>query len=92
MRHVVNPRDTPILGAGGCWTNPKGLGSNGSYLVSWQTAYQVAVERDHGRLRSNGKPEVIDSSVRLVPTNARVLIEPIDSQMVNSEAPQKTGF
>jgi hypothetical protein len=28
-----------------------------------------------------GKPEVIDSSVRLVPTNARVLIEPIDSRM-----------
>src|ERR1700720_669383 len=55
MRRVVNPRDTPILGAGGCWTNPKGLGSNGSYLVSWQTAYQVAVERDHGRLRSNGE-------------------------------------
>src|ERR1700687_3680307 len=56
MRRVVNARDTPILGAGGWWTNPKDVGSNGSYLVSWQTAYQVAVERDHGRLTSN--PEV----------------------------------
>jgi hypothetical protein len=51
-----HPRDTPILGAGGWWTNPKGVGSNGSYLVSWQTAYQVAVERDHGRLTAY--PEV----------------------------------
>jgi hypothetical protein len=33
------------------------VGSNGSYLVSWQTAYQVAVERDHGRL--TGNPSVI---------------------------------
>jgi hypothetical protein len=24
-----------------------------SYLISCQTAYQVAVERDHGRLTSN---------------------------------------
>src|SRR6202521_53600 len=54
---LSTPRNTPILGAGGWWTNPKGVGSNGSYLVSWQTAYQVAVERDHGRL--TGNPEVI---------------------------------
>src|SRR5882762_11890475 len=49
-RPCCQPRDTPILGAGGWWTNPQGVGSNGSYLVSCQTAYQVAVERDHGRL------------------------------------------
>jgi hypothetical protein len=92
MRRVVNPRDTPILGAGGCWTNPKGLGSNGSYLVSWQTAYQVAVERDHGRLRSNGEAGSYRLVRQISTDKARVLIEPIDSRMVNSEAPQKTGF
>ena len=32
-----------------------------SYLVSWQTAYQVVVERDHGRLTTH--PEVMDFSV-----------------------------
>jgi hypothetical protein len=58
---LSTPRDTPILGAGGWWTNPKGVGSNGSYLVSWQTAYQVAVERDHRRLTTH--PEVMDFSV-----------------------------
>jgi hypothetical protein len=42
--------------------------------------------------RITGNPEVISSPVGLVPTNAGVLIEPIDSRMVNSEAPQKTGF
>src|SRR6202795_50086 len=60
---VVNPRDTPILGAGGWWPNPTGVGLNVSYLVSWQTAYQVAVERDHGRL--TGKPEVNVSACQL---------------------------
>jgi hypothetical protein len=40
------------LGAGGWWTNPKGVDLNLSYIVSWQTAYQVAVERDHVRLAS----------------------------------------
>ena len=33
----------------------KGVGLNVSYLVSRQTAYQVAVERDHGRLTSNSE-------------------------------------
>jgi hypothetical protein len=36
-------------------------GVNMSYLVSWKTTYQVAVERDHGRLRTH--PEVMDFSV-----------------------------
>src|SRR5580704_5721113 len=36
-------------------------GLNVSYQVSRQTAYEVAVERDHGRLTSN--PEVISSAV-----------------------------
>jgi hypothetical protein len=38
---------------GGWWNNPKGVGLNVSYLGSRQTAYQVAVERDHGRLTGN---------------------------------------
>src|ERR1700680_1436932 len=44
--------DAPVLSTpaprqfwGGWWTHPKGVGLNVSYLVSWQTAYQVAVER-----------------------------------------------
>ena len=56
---------------GGWWTNPKRVGLNVSYLVSRQTAYQVAVERDNGRL--TGKPEIISSPLGLVPTNALVL-------------------
>jgi len=40
----------------------KGVGLNVSYLVSWQPAYQVAVDRDHGRLTSN--PEVFEMSSR----------------------------
>ena len=36
-------------------------------------------------------PEVIRSPVGLVPTNALVLTEPMNSHMVNSEPPQ-TGF
>jgi hypothetical protein len=36
---------------------------------------------------SRAKPEVISSAVGLVPTNALVLIEQINSRMVNSEAP-----
>jgi hypothetical protein len=35
---------------------------------------------------------VLIATKRLVPINARVLIEPINSRMVNSDAPQKTGF
>jgi hypothetical protein len=76
MRRVVNPRDTPILGAGGCWTNPKGLGSNGSYLVSWQTAYQVAVERVSTRKTSGesdlGRPVsvVAESRLRVSPRHS----------------------
>src|ERR1700694_4973452 len=31
MRPCCQPRDTPILGAGGWWTNPKGVGLNVSY-------------------------------------------------------------
>jgi hypothetical protein len=77
MRRVVNPRDTPILGVGGCWTNPKGLGSNGSYLVSWQTAYQVAVERDHGRLRSNGGAGSY-RFVRQISTDKRACVDRTD--------------
>src|SRR3984957_13402693 len=53
---LSTPRATPIMGAAGWWTNPKGVGLNGSYLVSRPTAYQVAVERDHGRL--TGKPDI----------------------------------
>src|SRR5437660_1019266 len=43
----------------------------------------------HELSRVTGKPEVIGSSVGLVPTNALVLIEPIHSRMVNSEGRQK---
>src|SRR5580704_7244164 len=35
-------------------------------------------------------PKTDRSKPRSVPVNARVLIEPINSRMVNSEAPQKT--
>jgi hypothetical protein len=38
-----------------------------------------------------GKLEVIAWSIGLVPRNALVLIEPINSRMVNLEAPQKRG-
>src|ERR1700681_2370368 len=31
MRPCCQPRDPPILGAGGWWTNPKGVGLNVSY-------------------------------------------------------------
>src|SRR6202163_1214554 len=55
MRRCCQPPATRQFW-GGWWTNPKGVGLNVSYLVSWQTAYQVAVERDHGRL--TGYPEV----------------------------------
>jgi hypothetical protein len=72
MPRVVNPRDTPILGAGGRWTN-QGVGSSGSYLVSWQTAYQVAVERDHGRLTTH--LEVMDFSVEHGYRYLRILAE-----------------
>src|SRR6267143_1683415 len=30
---LSTPRDTPILGAGGWWTNPKGVGLNVSYVA-----------------------------------------------------------
>src|SRR5216684_8297028 len=55
MRPCCQPPRHANLGAGGWWTNPKGVGSNGSYLVSWQTAYQVAVERDHGRMMGHSE-------------------------------------
>jgi hypothetical protein len=44
--------------------------------------------RDYGRI--TGNLEVIGSSVGLVLGNALVSIEPINSRMVNSEAPKKT--
>src|ERR1700676_1653384 len=47
MRPCCQP---PIWGAGGWWANPTAVGFNVSYLVSWQTPYQVGVERDHGGL------------------------------------------
>jgi hypothetical protein len=40
---------------------------------------------DHGPITDR-------SRLRSVPVNARVLIERINSRMINSEAPQKTGF
>jgi len=42
--------------------------------------------------RITGKLEVISSHDGLVPTNELVLIEPINSRMVISEAPQKRGW
>ena len=65
MRPCRQPCDTPKFW-GGWWTNPKRVGFNVSCLVSWQTAYQVAVERDHGRLTSNSESIsiVLSSAVR----------------------------
>src|ERR1700722_2020596 len=74
--------------ADGWWTNPKRVGLNVSYLVSRQTAYQVAVERDHGRF--TGNPEVIGSSVGLVPTNALVVIK--RGQLPDYRPPRSNPF
>ena len=56
-------------------------------LIGGSVKSHLEIIVDCGRM--TGNPEVISSPVGLVPTNALVLIEPINSRMVNSEAPQK---
>jgi hypothetical protein len=62
-------------------------------LRAWNFIHSLSLECSVGLcspgLWTTSNPQVSDSSVGLVPTNALVLTDPINSRMVNSEAPQK---